>query len=124
VEKEEVQSILELFPEQSRYLVEQIEKNKQNLLAALEVATQIERSLETLYRDIDEFDVLGGKFYGLSEHFQNVFRFWYLIYANTVHYGRLKNLFPLFRLVTDYFTGHFISKLMVHHFSQEILLKR
>jgi hypothetical protein len=31
------------------------------------------------------------------------------MYANTVHYGRLKNLFPLFRRVTDYFTGQFIS---------------
>jgi hypothetical protein len=68
VKTEEVQSILELFPEQSQYLVEHIERNKQNLSPALEVATQTERSLETLYRVIVMFDVLGGKFYGLSEH--------------------------------------------------------
>jgi hypothetical protein len=97
VETEEVQSILDSLPEQSRYFVEQFEKTKQNLLAALEVATQTERSIGPLSRLIDEVDALGGEFDGLSEYFQTVFRFLYLMYTHTVHYGRLKNLFPLFR---------------------------
>jgi hypothetical protein len=75
VEEEEGQTILDSLPEPSKNFVDQFEKSKQNLLAALEVATQTERSLGPLSRGIDEVDALGGDFECLQEHFRTVSSF-------------------------------------------------